>query len=391
MLTSLAYIFILGLFLGALCKKAGLPSLVGYICAGIILGPHAASLLDSSILSISAALRQLALVIILTRAGLTLKLEDLKRVGRPAVLMCFVPATMEILGMVLIAPRLLGINYIEAVLMGAVVAAVSPAVIVPRMIHLIEEGWGKKHSIPQLIMAGASVDDVFVIVVFYSFLSLAKGGSVSPIDFLHIPVAILTGIILGAFIGYLVAKAFKTFEVRPVAMVLIDLSISFLFIKLENTIGNTIPISGLLGVMAMNIWILRSAPPMAQTLSGMFNQLWGGAEILLFALVGAAVDLKYAFAAGGGAVALLLLVLVFRMVGVFICLLGTKLTKKERIFCMIGYMPKATVQAAIGSIPLVEGLKCGNAVLTVAVLSILITAPIGAVLIDRNYRKLLER
>lgn len=391
MLTSLAYIFILGLFLGAVCKKAGLPSLVGYICAGIILGPYATGFLDDTLLSISAPLRQLALVIILTRAGLTLKLEDLKRVGRPAVLMCFVPASLEILGMVLIAPKLLGITYIEATIMGAVVAAVSPAVIVPRMIHLMEEGWGKKHSIPQLIMAGASVDDVFVIVVFYSFMSLAKGGSVSAVDFLHIPVAIVTGIILGALIGYFVAQAFKRFEVRPVAMVLIDLSLSFLFIKLENTVGDIVPISGLLAVMAMNIWILRSAPAVANVLSGMFNQLWGGAEILLFALVGAAVDLKYAFAAGGVAVVLLLIVLLFRMAGVSICLLGTNLTKKERIFCMFGYMPKATVQAAIGSIPLVEGLNCGNAVLTVAVLSILITAPIGAVLIDRNYSRLLEK
>lgn len=390
MLTSIALILLIGLLLGSIFSKMRLPSLLGMMIAGIVLSPHALNLIDRSILNISADLRQIALVIILTRAGLSLNMEDLKKAGRPAVLMCFVPACIEIIGTVILAPMLLGVTVLEAAIIGSVIAAVSPAVIVPRMIQLIEEGYGKEHGIPQLILAGASVDDVFVIVVFTAFLSLASTGAISAVSFLQIPVSILTGICIGAAAGGILTVFFKKIHMRDSVKILIILSISFLLLELQNRLESIIPISGLLAIMSLGIVIKQTYSVLAQRLSGKYNKLWVAAEVFLFVLVGATVDLKYVADAGVFAVLLVLGALVFRMFGVALSLVKTKLTKQERLFCMIAYTPKATVQAAIGAIPFSMGLACGQTVLTVAVLSILITAPFGAICIDKMYKKLLD-
>lgn len=389
MLTSLALIFLFGLIFGALFQKLRLPPLLGMLIVGIVLGPYALNWLDDSLLSISADLRQIALIIILTRAGLNLNISDLKKVGRPAILMCFLPACFEILGMLVLAPPLLHISYLDAAIMGAVVGAVSPAVIVPKMLRLMEEGYGTKKSIPQLILAGASVDDVFVIVLFSSFTGLAKGESFSPWRFAEIPISILLGVLLGAALGLLLAFFFQKVHVRDSVKVLLLLSFSFLLVALEDALEGFVPISGLIAVMSLGIALQRKRDIVARRLSLKFSKLWVAAELLLFVLVGATVDLHYAYAAGLSAVILIFGVLLFRMAGVWVCLFKTKLLFKERLFCVLAYMPKATVQAAIGSVPLSMGLSCGNIVLTVAVLAILITAPLGAFLIDLTYKKLL--
>lgn len=391
MLTSFALIFLCGLLLGGLFQKMRLPSLLGMIITGILLGPHVLGLLDDSLLAISADLRQLALVIILTRAGLSLNIADLKRVGRPAVLMCFVPACFEILAVVLLAPPLLGVTVVEAALMGSVMAAVSPAVIVPRMIRIMESGYGKEHSIPQLILAGASVDDVFVIVMFTAFSGVAAGGHMEAQSFLQIPISIGLGILAGILVGICLVWFFKKFHMRDSVKILIILSISFLLIEAQNQLEGIVPFSGLLAIMSIGIVIKQKYDILAIRLSGKYNKMWVGAEVMLFVLVGAEVDLKYAVAAGAMAVVLVVLALLFRMVGVALCVAGTNLTWKERLFCMLAYIPKATVQAAIGAIPLSMGLPCGQMVLTVAVLSILITAPLGAICVDSLYKKLLTK
>ena len=391
MLLSIALILLTGLLLGGLFSKIKLPSLLGMIIVGIVLGPHALNLIDESILNISADLRQIALVIILTRAGLSLDISDLKRVGRPAILMCFVPACVEIIGTVLLAPLLLGISTLEAAVMGSVLAAVSPAVIVPRMIRLMEEGYGVDKSIPQLILAGASVDDVFVIVIFTAFTSLASTGELSPVSILQIPVSIVLGIVAGVIVGMVLVKFFRTFHMRDSVKLLIILSFSFLLIEMQNQLEGIVPFSGLLAIMSLGIVIKRKYDILAKRLSGKYNKLWVAAEIFLFVLVGATVDLKYAAVAGVSAVLLVAGALVFRMIGVALCLIKTDLSRKERLFCMVAYVPKATVQAAIGAIPLTMGLSCGQIVLTIAVLSILITAPFGAICIDNLYKKLLEK
>lgn len=390
MLTSLAIIFLLGLIMGRVFKELKLPSLLGMIITGMILSPYAFNLLDPLILEISTDLRQVALIIILTRAGLSLDINDLKKVGRPAILMCFLPACFEIIAVVLVAPKVLGINTLEAAIMGSVIAAVSPAVIVPRMIKLIKEGYGRKNSIPQLIMAGASVDDVFVIVLFTIFTSLAMGDSISPLNFVQIPISIILGIIVGVIVGLFLTKLFKKFIMRDTNKTIIILSVSFLLLELEKSLEGIVAISALLSIMTLGIIITRKNSKLADRLSSKYNKLWVGAEILLFVLVGATVDLNYAFEAGLPAIFIVLVALIMRMIGVYISLLKTKLTKKEKLFCMIAYAPKATVQAAIGTVPLTMGLACGQDVLTVAVLSILITAPFGAIGIDRLYPRLLK-
>lgn len=391
MLTSLAFIFLLGMLLSSVLKKLRLPGLLGMLITGIVLGPYVLNLLDPSILSISPDLRQIALIIILTRAGLSLDINDLKKVGRPAILMCFVPACFEIAGMMLLAPGLLGISLLDAAIMGTVVAAVSPAVIVPKMLMLMEQGYGKENSIPQLIMAGASVDDVFVIVMFTALTGLAQGESITAASFAQIPVSILTGMIAGVVTGILLAVLFAKLHIRDSGKVVVLLSISFLLITLENSIKGVIPFSGLLAVMSMGIALQKKRPVVAERLSVKYSKLWVAAEILLFVLVGATVDVSYALTAGASAVLLIFLVLLFRMAGVFLCVQKTKLSGKERLFCMIAYMPKATVQAAIGGVPLALGLGCGKIVLTVAVLAILITAPLGAFGVDMTYRRLLPQ
>lgn len=372
-------------------QKIKLPPLLGMIITGIVLGPYALNLIDQSVLSISSDLRQIALIIILTRAGLNLDINSLKKVGRPAILMCFLPACFEIIGMVLLAPPLLGISILDALIMGTVVAAVSPAVIVPKMLKLIETGYGKDKSIPQMIMAGASVDDVFVIVLFTSFTGLAQGESFSPISLIQVPISIILGLGLGILIGIILGFFFKKVHMRDSIKVIIILSISFLLVTLENSLKGIVPISGLIAIMSIGISLQKIRSDASKRISTKFSKLWVAAELMLFVLVGATVDIKYAFSAGIMAILLIFGVLVFRMIGVLICLIKTKLNKKERIFCMIAYCPKATVQAAIGSIPLTMGLSCGNIVLTVAVLSILITAPLGAFFIELLYKKLLKK
>lgn len=389
MFFSLAVILLLGMLAGWVCQKLRLPALLGMLLVGMLIGPYALNLIDTSILNISAELRKIALIIILARAGLSLNIEDLKRVGRPAVLMCFVPACFEIVGMVLLAPGLLGISVLEAAVMGAVVGAVSPAVIVPKMLHLMEEGWGVRESIPQLILAGASVDDVFVIVLFSAFTGLAQSGELSPAVFATIPVSIVLGIAAGLLFGAALGILFAKVHIRDTVKLVFLLCLSFLMVAFEDAAW--IPFSALIAVMCVGVALQKVRPEVSLRLSARYAKLWVVAEVLLFVLVGATVDLRYAVSAGGAAVALIFAVLAFRMLGVFCCLVGTKLKLKERLFCMIAYTPKATVQAAIGGIPLSMGLSCGNIVLTVAVLSILITAPLGAFFIDLTYRRLLSR
>ena len=390
MLTSLALIFLLGLIMGRVFEKLKLPGLLGMIITGMILSPYAFNLLDPIILDISADLRQVALIIILTRAGLSLDINELKKVGRPAILMSFLPACFEIIAVVLFAPKVLGITILEAAIMGSVIAAVSPAVIVPRMIKLIKERYGRKNSIPQLIMAAASVDDIFVIILFTVFTSLAMGDSISPLNFLQIPTSIILGIIVGIIVGLLLTKLFRKLRIRDTNKIIIILSVSFLLLELEKSLKGIIAISALLSIMVLGIIIARKNLKLADRLSSKYNKLWLGAEILLFVLVGATVDLNYAFKAGLPTIFIVFVALTSRMIGVYVSLLKTKFTKKEKLFCIIAYTPKATVQAAIGAIPLTMGLACGQDVLIVAVLSILITAPFGAIGIDRLYNRLLK-
>ena len=391
MLTSIALILLSGLFLSFVFSKMKLPGLLGMILAGILLGPYALNLIDASVLNISADLRQIALVIILTRAGLSLNLTDLKKIGRPALLMCFVPALVEMTGTIIFASLLFGVTTLEAALMGSVIAAVSPAVVVPRMIKLIDEGYAKDKRIPQLILAGASVDDIFVIVVFTVLTSFASTGKIVGTDFLQIPLSIVTGILLGVVTGLALVLFFKKVHIRDSIKVMIILSISFLFLEAEQRLEGIVPVSALIGIMSMGITVNQKYDILSKRLSVKYNKLWLCAEIFLFVLVGAAVDLKYAFAAGLSSVVLVVAALIFRMSGVFISLIKTNFNKKERLFCMLSYTPKATVQAAIGTIPLSMGLSCGSIILTVAVISILITAPFGAICIDKLHRKMLEK
>ena len=391
MLTSIALILLSGLFFSFIFTKMKLPGLLGMILVGIALGPHAMNLIDTSILNISADLRQIALVIILTRAGLSLNLTDLKKIGRPAVLMCFVPALVEMVGTIIFAPMLLGITHLEAAIMGSVIAAVSPAVVVPRMIKLIDEGYGKDKSIPQLILASASVDDVFVIVVFTVLTAFASTGEITGTSFLQIPLSIILGFLLGVIVGLCFVSFFRKVHIRDSVKVMIILSISFLLLELENRLEGIIPVSGLLAIMSMGITLNQKYDVLSKRISIKYNKLWLCAEVFLFVLVGIAVDIKYAFAAGAASVVVVMLALVFRMTGVFLSLVKTDLNKKERLFCMLSYTPKATVQAAIGTIPLAMGLDCGSIVLTVAVISILVTAPFGAICIDKLYKSMLKK
>ncbi len=397
MLTSLSLIILVGLAMGAICQRLKLPRIIGMLVTGIILGPYVLDLLDPSILSISADLRKIALIIILIKAGLSLDISDLKKAGRSAILMSFVPATCEIIGYVIFAPILLGVNIIEAAVMGAVLAAVSPAVVVPRMVNLIEQKYGTQKAIPQMIMAGASCDDIFVIVLFTTFLSMAQGGQVNVINFINIPISIILGILLGAVTGYALYLFFETayarkHYVRNSMKVIIVLGVSFLLVSIESWLEGKISVSGLLAVVSMACVIkMKSTTLVSKRLSEKFGKLWLGAEVMLFVLVGAVVDIRYTLSAGIFAVFMIIIALIFRAVGVLICTIGTNLTFKERAFCVIAYLPKATVQAAIGSVPLSVGLPCGRLVLSVAVLAIIITAPLGAIGIDSTYKKILVK
>ncbi len=391
MLTSFALLFLLSLILGHTAKVIKLPPLIGILLSGIILGPYVLNLIAPEILNISPDLRQVALVVILMRAGLSLNLEELKRAGKSTIFMAFMPATFEIVGVIILAPYLLGLSLIESALLGSVVAAVSPAVVVPKMLHIMEEKYGTSKSIPQMIVAAGSVDDVFVIVLFTLFLGFLEGNADISSTIINLPTSIITGLILGSLTGYLATVFFKKFHIRDTSKVIILLSIAFLLLAFEEFISEYIATSGLLAIMAMGGAIYYFYPVLAKRLSSKFQKLWVAAEILLFVLVGASIDLSYVQNAGLSAVLLILGCWGFRMAGVGVALLGNKFTWKERLFCMIAYSPKATVQAAIGSIPLALGLPCGNIILTVAVISIIITAPLGAFGIDLTYKKLLTK
>ena len=391
MLLSISLILILGMFMGWICQKIKLPSLLGMLITGIVLGPYVLNLLDDSILGISAELRKIALIIILTRAGLGLDLSGLKKIGRPAVLMCFVPASFELIGMILLAPKLMGLTVLEAAIMGAVLAAVSPAVVVPRMVKLMDEGYGVNEGIPQLILAGASVDDVYVIVLFSTFVGMMQGEGASILKFVNIPISIFLGIAIGLLIGVLLAYFFKKMHIRDTSKVLIILSISFLLVVMEDKFSTPITFSALIAIMFIGIGLQKKRETVAKRLSVKYGKLWVAAEVFLFVLVGATVNIGYLGKVGVKALIVIIGALVFRMFGVFVCLLGTSLKRKERLFTMLAYTPKATVQAAIGGIPLALGFTCGDLVLTVAVLAIVLTAPLGAFAIDLSYKKLLNR
>lgn len=391
MLLSISLILILGMFMGWICQKIKLPSLLGMLITGIVLGPYVLKLLDDSILGISAELRKIALIIILTRAGLGLDLSGLKKIGRPAVLMCFVPASFELIGMILLAPKLMGLTVLEAAIMGAVLAAVSPAVVVPRMVKLMDEGYGVNEGIPQLILAGASVDDVYVIVLFSTFVGMMQGEGASILKFVNIPISIFLGIAIGLLIGVLLAYFFKKMHIRDTSKVLIILSISFLLVVMEDKLSTPITFSALIAIMFIGIGLQKKRETVAKRLSVKYGKLWVAAEVFLFVLVGATVNIGYLGKVGVKVLIVIIGALVFRMFGVFVCLLGTSLKRKERLFTMLAYTPKATVQAAIGGIPLALGFTCGDLVLTVAVLAIVLTAPLGAFAIDLSYKKLLNR
>lgn len=391
MLLSITYILFFGLLFGWICKKLHLPALFGMILAGILIGPYVLNLLDSSILDISAQIRKIALVIILIRAGLKLSLADLKKVGRPAILLCFLPATAELLGMLLLAPKLLGISVLEATVLGSVVAAVSPAVVVPGMIKLMDEGYGTDKGIPQMILTGASVDDVFVIVLFTTFTGMAQHDTVSVMQFVNIPISLITGISIGLLAGMGLTVLFDKIHQRDMVRVLIVMGCSLLLVSVEDRLSGIVPFASLIAVMCLGMAVRMKKEDLAKRLSQTYDKLWVGAEIFLFVLVGASVQIESAKSAGLKSIVLIFGVLLFRMIGVYLCVLGTKLNAKERLFCMLAYIPKATVQAAIGGVPLAMGLACGNMVLTVSVISILITAPLGAFLIDWTYKKCLQK
>ena len=397
MLTSLSFVFLLGLAMAALCQKFKIPRIIGMLVTGILLGPCVLNWLSESILGISSELRQMALIIILLKAGLSLNLADLKKVGRPALMMSCVPASFEILAFVIFAPAILHISRVEAAVMGAVLGAVSPAVVIPRMVQLMETKYGTDQRIPQMIMAGASCDDIFVIVLFSTFAGMAQGGKADFTQFLNIPVSIVLGILLGAAVGYLLSLFFETayakeHYVRNSMKVIVVLGLSFLLMAVETWAKPYVSVSGLLAVVSMACVLKMKCPKsVSGRLSEKFGKLWIAAEVVLFVMVGAAVDIRYTATAGGAAVVMILLALIFRAAGVCVCMAGTALNKKERLFTVITYLPKATVQAAIGSVPMAMGLSCGQIVLSVAVLAILITAPLGAIGMDVTYRRLLKR
>lgn len=391
MLLSVGLILLVGMSLGWLCRKLKLPSLLGMLLTGILLGPYVLDILDPDLLNISAELRKIALIIILTRAGLGLDISGLKKIGRPAILMCFVPASFELLGMILIAPKLMGMSLLEAAIMGSVLAAVSPAVVVPRMVKLTDEGYGTAQGIPQLILAGASVDDVYVIVLFSTFTGMMQGDKASVLSFVNIPISIILGIAIGIAAGYALAFFFKKVHLRDTTKVLIILSISFLLSSAEDHLTTAITFSSLIAIMFLGVGLQRKRNEAAKRLSAKFSKLWVAAEVFLFVLVGATVNIGYLGNVGIKALLLIIGALAFRMLGVLVCLLGTKLNAKERLFSMLAYTPKATVQAAIGGIPLAMGFACGKTVLTVAVLAIVLTAPLGAFAIDLSYKNLLKK
>ncbi|MEA5017168.1 MAG: cation:proton antiporter [Erysipelotrichaceae bacterium] len=391
MLVSLALVLLIGFAFSGILTRLKLPGLLGMILTGILLGPYVLNLIDGSVLAISSDLREIALIVILLRVGLSIDIKDLKRIGKPALLMSFIPASLEILAITFSAPVLLGVSYLEALIMGSVLAAVSPAVVVPRMLKLMEEGYGQDKRVPQLVMASASIDDIYVIILFTAFIGMYQGDGFNMLKLINIPISIITGALFGVVIGAILVVAFKKIHIRDTIKVLIILSIAFLIVSFEHLITTIIPLSGLLAVIFMGGMMLYQYPVLAKRLTGKFAKIWVAAEIILFVLVGAAVDINYLNDAGLKSLLMILIALLMRMIGVYISLSTTKLNLKERLFCAIAYLPKATVQAAIGAIPLAAGVNAGNLILTIAVLSIIITAPLGAIGIDRTYKYLLVK
>lgn len=390
MLNSLALIILFGLISAMILEKLKLPNIIGMLIVGILLGPSMFNMIDESLLNISGDIKEIALIIILLKAGLSLDLTDLKKVGRPAILLCFLPATFEILGFLFFGPKLLGLTLLESAILGAVMGAVSPAVIVPRMTYLLENGYGKK-GLPQMVIAGSSADDVYVIVIFTALLALAKGSKVSIMNFLNIPISIILGIFLGVLVGSIMVYLFKNYKLRNTYKVIILLSICFLFVSIEKSLEGKLAISGFLAIMAMGVTIFNKYPSLSKIFQIKFSKMWLISEIILFVLVGASVNISYALNAGLNTIIIIFIALLFRMLGTYLCLIKTKFNNNERLFTCITQIPKATVQAAIGGVPLEMGLLCGNTVLTVAVLSIIITAPLGSILIDKTQYKLLEK
>lgn len=396
MLVSFGLIIIFGLIFGFFCKKLKIPALIGMLFTGIILGPNVLNLIDSKTLNISAELRQIALIVILIKAGLSLDISDLKRIGKSAILLSFLPASFEILAYFIFARIFFKIRSVDALLMGSVLAAVSPAVVVPRMVKLIEEKRGVEKSIPQMILAGASCDDIFVLVLFSSFLSMAKGEDVSLISLVNVPISIILGIILGAIIGYILYIVFEFFYkkgdmIRNSTKLIIILAISFLLVAMENILKDKIAFSSLLAVIAMScVFKIKENDEVSLRLSEKFGKLWIFAEVLLFVLVGAEVNILYIRKLGFISIIMIFLALIIRSLGTLLSISTSNLNKKEKLFTVFSYMPKATVQAAIGAVPLANGLSSGEIILSMAVLGILITAPIGAIFIDNFNQKLLD-
>ncbi len=390
-LTSLALILLSSVILGSIFRAIKLPPLLGMLLVGIILGPHLLNLIAPPLLEVSASLRETALIIILTRAGLSLNLKDLKVVGRPAILLCMVPALTEILGYMVFATLFIHTSLLESAIIGTVIAAVSPAVVVPRMIALQENGYGTLHSVPQMVNAGSSMDDIFVIVAFTALVGMAKTGSFEFGIFWQVPVSIILGIGVGALVGAGLVVFFRHVHTRDTVKIIVMISFAFLFVTMENAIGKYVPFSAMLAVVTVGVAYNAMDPIRSARLSKKYEKIWVLAEIILFVLVGAEVDLSYVAKSGAIVAAVIFLALIFRMGGVFLSLIKTPLDKKERLFCAIAYIPKATVQAALGAIPLSMGLGCGSVVLTAAVLSIIITAPLGAFSIDLTSHRLLSR
>lgn len=392
MLLSLGLMLIVGLLFAFLFTKIRLPALIGFILTGLILGPFGLNLIDTSILNISSDLRTFALVIILLRAGLSLDYKKLLNQGRPALLLTFLPATIEIGGTILVGVFLLKWSFLSSAILGTIIAAVSPAVIVPRMIKLTESGIGNEKSIPQMVMAGASADDVFVIVLFYSFISIATGGSLNGWTIASIPLSMISGIFFGTTLGLGFVYLFKKVHMRDTIKVLMLIGTSLLMVGLEPMVKGWLPYSALLGVIALGMTILTRYPLLASRLMKKYEKIWLFAEMLLFILVGTAVNLGQALPLMGWWLPLILLIiLLFRSMGVWLSLVKTKLSSKEKWFIVFAYLPKATVQASIGAIPFELGLIHGDTMLAIAVLSILITAPLGAILIDLTAKRLLSK
>lgn len=388
MLNSIAYIILFGLVGSLIFKKLNLPPLIGMLIAGILIGPNFLNLLDTSLLEISSSIRKVALIIILTRAGLGLDLDSLKRNGRPALLLSFIPATFELIAITIFAPMFFNITYLEAAILGTVLAAVSPAVIVPRMLKLKEQGY---KDIPEMILAGASIDDIYVIVLFTTFTGLALGNDVSILAYINIPISIILGIIVGIISALILNQLFKHLELVSVMKVFVVLAFSFILVSIEDGLNTLITFSSLISIMTIGITLSKINRELTKELSNIYAKLWIIGEIFLFVLVGAIVNLKYAYNIGILALLIIIIGLLFRMCGTFTCLLKTKFNHKERLFCMMAYLPKATVQASIGPLALAMGLSSGELVLSFAVLSIIFTAPFGAILIDKTYQKLLTK